>query len=728
MKSRGSKWRPISNMCLALAVASLLVVALDSVVRAGEAPRRQIIFLFDNSRSMYVGTEEGSGDPNGQAHKMARLMVRYLQSMVTDGRYEIGAANFSSSTEDYASDYRVLMPIKSAEAWSEYDIAQLQPLSCPGTDDPRKGVSGRDPCLGTFRSSAIGWAEGQLESCPMNDDQMSCLVVMFTDDQTVESYSETQDEIRQTLQRLPGNIDFHIVVFPEDDAENIIWDTWSTEDRLVADTSLVQTPVINTDVGSTTDIYRQMIDVLAISGSSARDIILDLPSQKRSLARWYAPNVNLVEMDLISSASMLSETYETKPDIWAGNKRLWYLPEVTDLNAAFEGNRTTDLYDVAVLRILTHTMPVDTEVVFWPERPQAGQPISIRALVHAGARLLFDTDQLTLTAQLLPDGPQANMRPDPDSGLWTGILAAPRRSGDFELEVRVTALAGLASEHSQTVTRSLRLEGSQWNTVLVVDPPIGLAGQIRSFELVATLNGQFANLPPGTAVKARFSETGEEVVFHNEYGNWRAKHPVNRTQNVVAVVQIGGLDEFTSAVRAVVADLPLARIDVSGSSRVLGVPFPVPGESISITVGISSAYEITPVLYASHGRGPSEVLALEKVDHQRYVGHVTRPWDFSGVKITSDNVQLVGKTAIRGEMLILVTALLVLGVAVFIMVVLRLKMRDRDRTLDALDKTIRGDPNVLADLIRTHTVHDDKVRMELSRVLARYIAKQGVEV
>lgn len=715
-------WRQIANTCLAFAVGSLLVTVLYSVVSAEEPPRRKIIFLFDNSRSMYIGGDNGSGDPHGQAHRMARLLVRYLQSMANDGKYAIGAANFSSSIDDYAYDYRVLMPLKPVEAWSEYDIAQLQPLSCPGADDPRKGVSGRDPCLGTYRSSAIGWAQGELASCPANKDELSCLIVMFTDDQTVETNSETQDNIRQTLQRLPADIDFHIVVFPEDGVSDTVWHQWSNEDRASGEKSLVETPVINTDIGPTTDIYRQLIEMLVVSRTSADATILDLPTPLLPLSRWNAPNVNLVEMDLISSVSVLSETYAIAPDIRVGSKRLWTLPEATEVNAGFETNPTMGMSDVAVLRILTHTAPIQADVAIWPTHPKSSEPIEVRAMVHAGAEIITDSDKLAVVAHINETEAEFEMQPDPSSGFWVATIPAAMRSGELEINVDLVPKGWSMSEGSAISRVTARIRNDEWKAELYVDPITGIEGQLRQLELVIKAGEEIVDVSSRAVVSATLRESGQTVSLNSHNGTWRTTLPITVTQNVDAIVFIEGIDPLQAHSKVYVSQAAIGRVIQSSWSTFPFIPFP--GESIEVQVVISTSQPVPSFLYARSGEDMPKLLPLAQTNEGYFVATVPRPWGFGHVELYSDSVRLYGDTTVKGALFVLLIYVLII-VSLFIVVqFIRWQKSDHVKTVKNLNLAVQGNTAGLDSLIETYTVRDDTVVTELAGQLAHSIIQR----
>lgn len=720
--SRGVRSCVVIGLCISAAL-SMLSVALPEQVRAAEQRRSRIIFLFDNSRSMYVGAPGGSGDPTKQSYKMARFLVRYLQSMAEAARYEVGAANFATRVDDEW----IISPLRPVEAWSETDILQIKPYPCPADDDPRKGIKGQDPCYGTFRSSAINWAVDQLMGC-QDDAESACQIIMFTDDKTREDNSESEDDLKVALQSIPAFIDFRVVLFPDDLTDSgtkSAWHQWSLETRSAGDKALVQQPILNTDIGTAVERHRQLIDLVLLEESRDGEMMFELPSSFPSLVSWSAPNVDMVEVSLVSTTSTLVETFTPHPDFRAGAKRVWYSPKFYNLGATFHIDAAPG-NEVAVLRIITHTVPIEVEVVFWPDPPEVIQPLEIRALVRAGSKVLADPDRLLVTARLDPKGEKITMRPNQSSGVWAGTVPPLMRGGSFELNVEVTPVGWHSDKIKQPPRRSIHLKDPSWSVELFVDPETALADQMRSFEVVIKLDGEQVFFASETKVSARLRETREAIPLLPLNGTWRGKHQVNKTQDVVVAVCLSNGEVLSSTRKVEVVERPLARVQELPH----GIRFwdflsyhILPTQIISATVFVSPTYTTLPNIYVQE-EGRAKRLGLQQLGNGRYQFQIERPEHFNTLQLFSDNAVLTGDIVFEGRWLLWSRPILLAVLLLLVVVIVGRFVKNRQETDRWIKEAVSGNEKALLNLSRVFSVRKPSIRQKLAEELTPYLAEE----
>ncbi len=723
MNAQSHRYAVVARLSLAMLVAGLLFGVLVMSVDAGDQTPHRIILLFDHSRSMQIGNKDGTGDPYGDAHKLARFLVRYLQATTAPGVVEIGAANFSYQTEDIASPYKVLVPLKPLEDWSDFDIAQIRPAPCPGEGNPLKSMPGKDPCYGTFRSSALSWGEGQLGECT-SETAGSCQVVMFTDDLVEEDASETQDQLEESISSLPEGVDLRIVVFPTDGISKTVWHEWTMQQRKDSQKPLVLRPVIDVDADQPEDVYRKLIGYLPVLEAQHFNF-LPLPTGEQLIGEWSAPNVGLVELDVIASDPAIGESFNYSPDFQFGSRRIWYNPQVYELRGAFAAHgdgSAGQLPNVVAVRILTRTMPIRVESTIWPEQAKMTEPIEVRAIVHAGARIITDTERLALMARIAGTQADIEMQPNPSSGFWVATIPAAMKGGEFDVSIDLVPKGWSLSEASTASAVTAFVSNEEWKVDLYVDPITGIEGQIRQLEVVVRLGDEIVDLSSQAVVSATLLETGQTVSLSSRNGTWRTTLPITATQNVDAVVLIEGFDPLRAHSKIFVSQAAIGQV-IQSSSRTF--PFvPLPGEPIEVQVVISTSQPVHPFLYVRKGDNLPTLLPLAEISESHFVATVPRPWSLKDTELYSDSVRLYGDTTVKGALFVLMIYILIIALVFIVAWITRRQKGDYAKTVRALNQAVQGDKKGLEDLIETYTVHDDQVRTELAGQLARAIVQR----
>jgi hypothetical protein len=102
--------------------ALVLVLLLIPQVRAQSSAPHDIVFLIDNSRSVYTGEGTPDGQPTDPAQVRLRLpyfVINSLSLAPTSADRRVGVVSFAGSTE-------TLMPLTPVLDWSKADLAEIR--------------------------------------------------------------------------------------------------------------------------------------------------------------------------------------------------------------------------------------------------------------------------------------------------------------------------------------------------------------------------------------------------------------------------------------------------------------------------------------------------------------------------------------------------------------------------------------------------------------------------
>jgi hypothetical protein len=445
-----------------------------------------------------------------------------------------------------------LVDLTPVSLWSRGDFLTVRPGECPRPGQADYRVAGRDPCYGTRFADALREAGAALGDCAKAALPSQCTILMFTDGDLRRPNDpgelvDSIEKITTALNGLPPGVKVYMIFFGEKDAteppSSAAWKTWRDPNGRINDW------FFNAAAAERGQVYGVALRMLSMEDVLYGLRSVPLPSAAELVGDHLPPNVDRLELNLLpdieitetftaswgTSPASTSTAMKTEPDVDEGTRRIWLSPSFDGLTMALAGRG-----GLAYYRVVTYTVPVQARVAVWPTEVVVGQPVQVQALVSAGGRVLSDSNKMSVMGGVeggsekpVPLLPQTN-------GAWIGPLVLSK-TGSYSVVVDVNSSDWQLTPSAKVVPADLRVNSSQREAILRVQPYVQIAGWPVEFEVRGLFDDFGVNLPPTSHIGVTLEPGGWVYSLSLcAEGVWRTVQPITVTGSYTASVVVTG--------------------------------------------------------------------------------------------------------------------------------------------------------------------------------------------